>query len=151
MLSVLLAFGFIGRQLWGFVADRIGGLRTVLTGSACQVIAMIGFLLTQQEAGLFAVSAAFGLGFSGIIPAYVLALRELYPSNEASWRVPALLLCSGSGMAAGGWLAGAIYDYAGFYAAAFATGIVFNFANLLVVGTLVFRQTRLHSSVLVRG
>jgi MFS family permease len=151
MLSVLLAFGFIGRQLWGFVADRIGGLRTVLTGSACQVIAMIGFLLTQQEAGLFAVSAAFGLGFSGIIPAYVLALRELYPASEASWRVPALLLCSGSGMAAGGWLAGAIYDYAGFYAAAFATGIVFNFANLLVVGTLVFRQTRLHSSVLVRG
>ena len=144
MLSVLLAFGFIGRQLWGFIADRIGGLRTVLTGSACQVIAMIGFLLTQDEAGLFAVSAAFGLGFSGIIPAYVLALRELYPSSEASWRVPTLLLCSGSGMAAGGWLAGAIYDYAGFYAAAFAIGIVFNFANLLVVGTLVFRQTRLH-------
>jgi hypothetical protein len=58
--------------------------------------------------------------------------------------VPTLLLCSGSGMAAGGWLAGAIYDYAGFYAVAFAIGIVFNFANLLVVGTLVFRQTRLH-------
>jgi MFS family permease len=151
MLSVLLAFGFIGRQLWGFIADRIGGLRTVLTGSACQVIAMIGFLLTQDEAGLFAISAAFGLGFSGIIPAYVLALRELYPSTEASWRVPTLLLCSGSGMAAGGWLAGAIYDYAGFYAAAFAIGIVFNFANLLVVGTLVFRHSRLYSPVLVRG
>ena len=151
MLSVLLASGFIGRQLWGLIADRIDGLRTVLIGSACQVIAMIGFLLTQEEAGLFAVSAAFGLGFSGIIPAYVLALRELYPSSEASWRVPTLLLCSGSGMAAGGWLAGAIYDYAGFYAAAFATGIVFNFANLLVVGTLMLRQSRLHSPLLVRG
>jgi hypothetical protein len=45
-------------------------------------------------------------------------------------------------MAAGGWLAGAIYDYAGFYAAAFAAGIAFNLANLLVVGALVFRQTR---------
>jgi MFS family permease len=146
MLSVLLAFGFIGRQLWGFIADRIGGLWTVLTGSA-----LIGFLLTQNEAGLFAVSAAFGLGFSGIIPAYVLALRELYPASEASWRVPTLLLCSGSGMAAGGWLAGAVYDYAGFYAAAFATGIVFNLANLLVVGTLVFRHSRRHSPVLVRG
>jgi hypothetical protein len=39
--------------------------------------------------------------------------------------------------AAGGWPAGAIYDYAGF-AAAFATGIVLNLANLLVVGLLVF-------------
>jgi MFS family permease len=112
---------------------------------------MIGFLLTQNEVGLFAVSAAFGMGFSGIIPAYVLAIRELYPASEASWRVPTLLLCSGSGMAAGGWLAGAIYDYVGFYAAAFATGIVFNFANLLVISALVFRHSRLHSLLLVRG
>jgi hypothetical protein len=52
----------------------------------------------------------FGLGFSGIIPAYVLAVRELFPASEASWRVPTLLLFSGSGMAFGGWLAGAIYE-----------------------------------------
>ena len=83
MLSVMLAFGFMGRQLWGFVADRIGGLRTVLAGSACQIVTLTGFLLTQDEAGLFVVAATFGLGFSGIIPAYVLALRELYPSERS--------------------------------------------------------------------
>ena len=94
----------------------------MLAGSACQIVTMTGFLLTQDEAGLFVVAATFGLGFSGIIPAYVLALRELYPESEASWRVPSLLLCSGSGMAAGGWLAVAIYDYAGFYAV--AAGII---------------------------
>jgi MFS family permease len=142
MLSVLLGCAFAGRQLWGFVADRYGGLRAILAGSACQAAAMIGFLLTQNEAGLFIVSAAFGLGFSGIIPAYVLAIRELFPASEASWRVPALLLCSGSGMAAGGWMAGAIYDYVGFYAAAFAAGILFNLANLAVIGVLVLRQQR---------
>jgi MFS family permease len=151
MLSLLLACAFIGRQFWGFVADRFGGLRTVLAGSACQAMAMVGFLLTQNEAGLFAVSAAFGLGFSGIIPAYVVAVRELFPASEASWRIPTVLLFSGSGMAAGGWLAGAIYDYAGFYAAAFATGILFNLANLLIVGPLVFRQSRLRPPALVRA
>jgi predicted MFS family arabinose efflux permease len=148
MLSVMLAFGFMGRQLWGVVADRIGGLRTVLFGSACQLVTMTGFLLTQDEAGLFVVAATFGLGFSGIIPAYVLALRELYPAREASWRVPSLLLCSGSGMAAGGWLAGAIYDYAGFYAAAFAVGIIANLANLAIIGTLAFRQSRFSAMAL---
>ena len=148
MLSVMLAFGFMGRQLWGFVADRIGGLRTVLAGSACQIVTMTGFLLTQDEAGLFVVAASFGLGFSGIIPAYVLALRELYPASEASWRVPTLLLCSGSGMAAGGWLAGAIYDYAGFYAAAFAAGIIANLANLAIIGALTFRQSRFFAMAL---
>jgi MFS family permease len=142
MLSVLLAFGFMGRQLWGFIADRIGGLRTVLAGSALQIVTMTGFLLTQDEAGLFVVAAAFGLGFSGIIPAYVLALREFYPASEAAWRVPSLLLFSGSGMAAGSWLAGAIYDYAGFYAAAFGAGIIANFANLAIIGALAFRQSR---------
>jgi MFS family permease len=101
---------------------------------------MIGFLLTQDEAGLFVVAAMFGLGFGGIVPAYVLAVRELFPASEASWRVPTLLLFSGSGMAAGGWLAGVIYDYAGFYAAAFVVGIMFNLANAIVVGALVWRQ-----------
>jgi hypothetical protein len=76
---------------------------------------MIGFLATQNEAGLFAVSAAFGLGFSGIIPAYVLAVQELFPAREAAWRVPTVLVFSG-------WLAGTICDRVGFYAAAFATG-----------------------------
>ena len=142
MLSVLLGCAFVSRQFWGYVADRIGGLRTILAGSACQITAMIGFLLTQSEAGLFAVSAWFGLGFSGIIPAYVLAVRELFPACEASWRVPSVLLFSGSGMAFGGWLAGAIYDMVGIYAVAFAAGIIFNIAHLMLIGTLVWRQRR---------
>ena len=142
MLSVLLGCAFISRQFWGVVADRVGGLRTILAGSACQIVAMLGFLATQSEVGLFAVSAAFGLGFSGIIPAYVLAVRELFPASEASWRVPSVLLFSGSGMAFGGWFAGAIYDTVGFYTAAFAAGIVFNAAHLVVIGALVWRQRR---------
>ena len=122
MLSVLLTCAFFSRLFWGRVADRIGGLRTVLAGSVCQIVAMVGFLLTHSEAGLFAVATFFGLGFSGMVPAYVLAVRELFPAAEAGWRVPTLLLFSGSGMAAGGWLAGLLYDHFGFYGAAFAVG-----------------------------
>jgi MFS family permease len=140
MLSVLLGTAFVSRQLWGAISDRIGGLATVLIGSAWQVLAMIGFLVTQNEVGLFMVTAAFGLGFSGIIPAYVLALRELFPAAEASWRIPTLLLFSGLGMATGGWLAGVLYDYFGFYAPAFAAGVGANLLNILIVGTLVARK-----------
>jgi len=139
MLSVLLGTAFLSRQIWGAISDRIGGLATVLIGSAWQCCAMVAFLLTQNEAGLFVVAAAFGLGFSGIIPAYVLALRELFPASEASWRIPTLLLFSGGGMALGGWLAGALYDHFGYYAPAFAAGIGSNILNFIVVGTLVMR------------
>jgi MFS family permease len=142
MLSVILGTAFVTRQFWGLLSDRIGGVLTVLAGSLVQCLAMIAFLLTQDEIGLFTVSAVYGLGFSGIIPAYVLAIREYFPAREASWRVPSLLFFSGGGMAAGGWLAGVLYDHYGFYAPTFTTGIVFNFVNLIVVGTLVFRQHR---------
>jgi MFS family permease len=98
--------------------------------------------VTRNEAGLFAVSAAYGLGFSGIIPAYVVAIRELFPSSEASWRVPILLFTSMLGMAFGSWFAGALYDSFGFYAPAFAAGALFNLGNLLVIGFLVVRQAR---------
>ena len=68
------------------------------------------------------------------------AVRELFPPSEASWRIPTVLLFSGSGMAAGGWLAGAIYDHAGFYAAAFTTGIVINFVHIAIISVLVLRR-----------
>ena len=149
MLSVLLGTAFFSRQIWGVISDRVGGLVTVLIGSAWQAASMAGFLFTQNEAGLFTVAAAFGLGFSGIIPAYVLAVRELFPASEASWRIPTLLLFSGFGMAAGGWIAGLLYDHFGYYAPAFATGVGANILNMLVVGTLVARQ-RFHAAYLGR-
>jgi MFS family permease len=142
MLSLLLGTAFLSRQMWGLIADRIGGLHTVLIGSAWQAITMTGFLLTQDEVGLFTVAAAFGLGFSGLIPATVLTVRELFPAAQASWRIPILLLCSGSGMATGGWLAGVLYDHFGYYGPAFAAGIGVNLLNFTIISTLVLRHHR---------
>lgn len=148
MLSVLLGCAFFSRQMWGWISDRIGGLQTVLFGSICQILAMAGFLVTRNEVGLFAVSTFFGLGFAGMVPAYVLAVRQLFPASEAAWRVPTLLMFSGSGMATGGWLAGFLYDHFGFYGAAFAAGMAFNAGNLIVVSALVLRHQQLSPPLL---
>jgi len=139
MLSLMLGCAFLARQAWGSLADRIGGLRTVLIGSACQAVAITGFLLTQDEAGLFAVSAAFGLGFAGIIPSYSVAIRDLFPAREASWRMPLTLFTAMSGMAFGSWFAGTLYDHFGYYAPAFGISVIFNLINLVIVGFLVWR------------
>ncbi len=140
MLSLLLGVGVLSRQIWGAISDRIGGLSTLLISSLLQGLAMTGFVVTQDEWGLYGVAAAFGAGFSALIPAYVLAVREYFPAREASWRVPVVLLLSGSGMATGTWLAGALYDYFGFYAPAFAAGVAFNLANFVLIATLVLRR-----------
>lgn len=142
MLSVLLGCAFLSRQFWGVFADRYGGLRTVFAGSACQALAIVAFTLTQNETGLFIVAAAFGLGFSGIIPAYVVAVRDLFPSSEASWRVPLFLFTGMSGMAFGSWWAGMLYDRMGYYTPAFEAGALFNLANLAVIGWMIARQSR---------
>ena len=140
MLSLLLGVAFFSRQVWGWIADRIGGLRTALIGSACQTVTMMGFLLTHDEVRLFGVAAAFGFSFSGLVAAYVLSLRELFPASEASWRIPTLLLISGGGMAFGGWIGGVLYDYFAYYGPAFATAVVFGMLNLTVLGILVWQQ-----------
>lgn len=139
MLSIMLAAAFLARQAWGALADRIGGLRTIMAGSAFQAVTIAAFSFTEGEAGLFAISAAFGLGFAGIIPSYAVTIRDLYPSSEASWRIPLTLFTAMSGMAVGSWFAGLLYDHYGYYAPAFASGVAFNIANLLIVGFLIFR------------
>ena len=96
--------------------------------------------MTQDEVGLFTVAALFGLGFSGLVPANILASRELFPVGESYWRMPTLLLCSGWGMAAGGWVAGLIYDHFGFYAPAFAAGLGVNVVNFIIIATLSLRK-----------
>jgi MFS family permease len=140
MLSVLLGMGFFSRQGWGWLSDRMGGLLTAMFSSLMQCAAMSGFLFTQDTVGLFTVATAFGIGFSALIPAYVLTIRDHYPLSEAHWRVPSLLLFSGTGMATGGWLAGFLYDMHGYYLPAFATGVAFNIANIAILFMLLVRQ-----------
>jgi MFS family permease len=140
MLSVLLGSAFLARQVWGWLADRIGGLQTLLWSSPLQAIALSGFLFTRNDALLFAFSSLFGFGLAGLLPAYVVAVREHYSTGEANWRVPAVLFAGFLGMGAGGWGAGVLYDYFGVYLVAFAVGIAFNLINMAIVLWLVFRR-----------
>jgi MFS family permease len=142
MLSVLQGAAFVTRVGWGTLADRIGGLKTVFLCSSFQALTIAAFMATRDESWLFLIAAVYGAGFSGIIPAYVVAIRELFPPQEASWRVPSILFVSMGGMAFGSWFAGALYDHFGYYGPAFAVGVLFNLANLSLVGFLVLCQRR---------
>jgi Major Facilitator Superfamily len=140
MLSVLLGSAILTRQLWGWLSDRIGGLATILAGSTCQAIAIAGLIAAKDEAGLITVSAIFGMGYSGIIPAYVLAVREMFGAKEAAWRMPVWFFINVWGMALGGWLAGVIYDAYLSYSLAFQVGLAFNIANIIVIALMLTRQ-----------
>ncbi len=142
MLSLLLGSAFLSRMLWGRLSDKLGGLRTVLIGTIAQAVFLSCYIFVDDLVLLYVVSAAFGIGFGGIIPSYVLALRDLFPASEAGWRIGALLLFGLGGMAVGAWLGGFIYDWFANYQPAFAVGVTFNLVTVVLVAGMVLRGAR---------
>ncbi len=139
MLSLMLGFGIISRVASGFVADRIGGLATLLIGSTLQGVALVLYLLFDGLWSLYVISVLFGLFQGGIVPSYAIIVREYFRPDDAATRVGLVLMATLFGMAIGGWLSGAIFDWTGSYAAAFANGAAWNLVNILIVGWLLMR------------
>jgi MFS family permease len=139
MLSLMLGFGIVSRIGSGFLADRIGGLRTLLIGSIAQGTALMLFLFFDSLTSLFVISALFGLFQGGIVPSYAIIIRESMPAQEAATRVGIVILASVVGMSLGGWLSGVIFDATGSYAAAFLNGMAWNAVNVVIVVALLLR------------
>jgi MFS family permease len=143
MLSLMLACGVASRILSGLLADRIGGFATLLLGSFLQMVALALYLFFDGLASLFAISALFGLFQGGIVPSYALVVRAIYPASEAGMRVGIVLMATLVGMALGGWLSGAIFDWTGSYALAFVNGVAWNILNVAIVAGLMWRARML--------
>ena len=139
MLSLMLGFGIVSRIGSGFLADRIGGLRTLLIGSIAQDTALMLFLFFNSLSSLFVISALFGLFQGGIVPSYAIIVRESMPAREAATRVGIVILASVVGMSLGGWISGVIFDATGSYAAAFLNGMAWNAVNVVIVIALLLR------------
>jgi len=143
MLSLMLGFGIVSRLISGAICDRIGGLRTLLLGSALQCVALLLFLPFDGLVSLYLVSALFGLFQGGIVPSYAIIVREHFPAAEAGARVGTVLMCTLFGMALGGWMSGKVFDLTGSYHAAFVNGIAWNLLNMSIAVTLLLRVRRM--------
>ncbi|MHB2167133.1 MFS transporter [Alsobacter sp. R-9] len=139
MLSLMLGFGIISRLASGFIADRIGGVKTLLLGSTLQGVALMLYLQFDGLTSLYVISALFGLFQGGIVPMYAIIVREYFPAAEAGTRVGVVIMATLVGMALGGWLSGAIFDLTGSYRAAFANGLAWNLINVAIMAWLVWR------------
>jgi MFS family permease len=143
MLALMLGFGIISRIASGFLADRIGGVATLLTGSFLQGVALLLYMRFDSLGALYAVSALFGLFQGGIVPSYAIIVREYFEPEEAGARVGAVIMATLFGMAFGGWFSGYLFDAAGSYRAAFANGLFWNLINVLAAAYLLTRQHRM--------
>jgi len=142
MLSLMLGMGIVSRLVSGLVCDRIGGLRTLLLGSALQGLALLLFVPFDGLVSLYVISALFGLFQGGIVPSYAIIVREHFTPAEAGARVGAVLMCTLLGMALGGWMSGKVFDLTGSYHAAFFNGVAWNALNLSIAALLWWRVAR---------
>jgi len=142
MLSLMLGFGIVSRLLSGWIADRIGGLRTLLLGATLQASALALFLPFDGLIGLYVVSALFGLFQGGLVPSYPLIVREYFPPREAGVRTGTVLMATLIGMALGGWMPGWIFDATGSYRAAFVNGIAWSLVTTAIALLLLHRARR---------
>jgi MFS family permease len=141
-MSVLFFCGVVSRLGWGWISDRIGGFRTLLSSSSCQFLALVLLMVVDDLAGLYAASAIFGLAFGGIIPSYSIVIRDLYPADEAGRRMGNVYFLTLVGMGSGGFFGGLVFDLTGGYVAAFALGVFANLVNLSIVAPLTWRRRR---------
>ena len=139
MLSLMLAAGIVSRLASGWLADRIGGVRTLIIGSVGQGLALLFYIPFDGLASLYLVSFIFGLAQGGIVPSYAIIVREYMPASEAGQRTGLVIMATIAGMAAGGWMSGEIYDLTGSYAAAFINGIAWNLVNLAAMSLILWR------------
>jgi MFS family permease len=142
MLSLMLGFGIVSRLVSGAICDRIGGLRTLLLGSALQGVALLLFLPFDGLVSLYVISALFGLFQGGIVPSYAIIVREHFSPREAGSRTGTVLMFTLLGMALGGWMSGKVFDLTGSYDAAFVNGIAWNLLNLTIAIALLLRVRR---------
>jgi predicted MFS family arabinose efflux permease len=142
MLSLMLACGIVSRLVSGVICDRIGGIRTLLLGSALQGVALVLFLPFDGLVPLYVISALFGLFQGGIVPSYAIIVREHFAPQEAGARVGAAIMATLVGMALGGWMSGWVFDVTGSYKAAFLNGMFWNLLNLSIAGWLYWRTRR---------
>jgi MFS family permease len=140
MLSLMLFGGVASRLVSGALADWLGGVRTLLIGSALQCIALLLYLPTSGLTSLYVVSLVFGLSQGGIVPSYALIVREYLPPREAGARVGLVMMSTIAGMAIGGWMSGWIYDQTGSYEWAFLNGIGFNLLNICIMLLILARS-----------
>ncbi len=139
-ISLILLTAVAATFAMGRLADYIGPLRVSILCALIQIASLLGFVFVESLAGIYTLSVVHGIPYIAIVQGYALILRQLYGPAIAGWRLGVVMLFAMAGMAAGGWMGGAIFDATLSYRPAFQLALAFNLLNLALLGALYFWQ-----------
>jgi MFS family permease len=119
VVSIWAATSLIGRNLAGFVADRIGAARSVALHLTAMALTIVWLLFAREPWTFYVFAAVYGIAYGGVVPMQTLMAGELFGLRSLGMIVASLMMLGSAGGALGPPLAGAIFDATGEYQIAF--------------------------------
>jgi MFS family permease len=139
---VITGAGVLGRVLLGRLTDYLGGLRSYFFASALQTLLVFWFMRVESLPALYLLSAVFGIGYSGVMTAVWVCIRELVEPRVAATALAVVVMFAWFGMGLGGWHGGHAYDVTGSYTRPYLDAVGSGVINLIIVGVLIRRVSR---------
>jgi MFS family permease len=135
-LLIAMLSGAAGRVFFGTVADRIGNVPSYALASVVQTGCVLAYPLLGDAVSLLTLSAVFGFGFSGNMTCLILCVRETVAANRFGSALGIVMLIAWTGMAAGGYAGGLLYDLFASYTLAFVLAGTAGGLNLMALFAL---------------
>jgi len=119
--------GMGGRIVFGVLGDRFGAKRVLVAGLLAQAFGALAYFFVRELAAFYAVAAAFGFIYAGVMPLYSVLARENFPLRMMGTVIGGTAMAGSLGMAigplAGGMIHDAFSDYRWLYVGAWVIGI----------------------------
>ena len=119
--------GLGGRVAFGFLGDRFGAQRVLVSGLLLQAFAALAYFFVRELSAFYAVAALFGFTYAGVMPLYSVLARENFPLRMMGTIIGGTAMAGSLGMATGPLAGGLIFDafasYGWLYIGAWGIGI----------------------------
>jgi len=146
VLAAIGVFSFLGRIMWGILADRWGPKPAYVLAVFQQGLMMLWLIGTSHPLMFFLFAFFWGIGYGGAMPPYALFVKDYYGLKSFGAIYGGIMVLASLGMAAGGYLGGLLYDLSGSYQPAWilslVAGVVTAFVALDLAPPIHPRQRR---------
>jgi MFS family permease len=119
--------GLGGRVAFGFLGDRFGAKRVLVSGLLLQACGALAYYFVRELSAFYAVAALFGFIYAGVMPLYAVLARENFPLRMMGTIIGGTAMAGSLGMATGPLAGGLIYDrfasYGWLYIGSFGLGL----------------------------
>jgi MFS family permease len=102
--------GLGGRVAFGFLGDRFGAKRVLVSGLLLQAFGALAYFFVRELSAFYAVAALFGFVYAGVMPLYAVLARENFPLSMMGTIIGGTTMAGSLGMATGPLAGGLIYD-----------------------------------------